>query len=454
MRSFLYRNFVYNPVVALQAGQLGPCRRRLQESQYWDREIIHRHQLTLLRGLIDHAARYVPAYSQTLGAIEPLRNLDDLRTLPFLSKAQIQANAACHLSENVRGRLVKKTTGGSIGQPVTIWKTRDAWLSELAATWRGYSWAGVGPGDAQLRFWGVPFQPRDRRQAALTDWICHRRRCSAFAFTESDLNRYVQVARKFRPRYFYGYVSMLDAFADHVARHHPSLQLGLSCIITTSEVLTPSIRRRLEGVFQTKVFDEYGCGELGTIAHECPAGFLHLTEENMIVEICDGDRQCAPGEPGELVVTELHNRAMPLIRYRTGDFGTLSSQPCSCGRTLTVLQGLHGRAYDMVRNRAGERFHGEFMMYIFEEIKRQGGGIRQFQVIQESLDTFCVRIVPDAGFGRAHEELIVTRIRDHVDPAAQVRFEIVGEIERSPSGKMRLIVGLMDGPDLHDQGNG
>ena len=443
LRQRFFKYAVYYPVVAWKAGYLRPALRQLEESQCWSRERLTEFQLDRLRGLVDHAAAHVPGFRKKLdGVTPPIASLDDVRRLPTLSKTDIQDDAEGCASKDVRGKLIRKTTGGSTGQPVTIWKTRQSWLWELAATWRGYAWAGVDIGDPQARFWGVPFDEGDRRSARLTDFACHRRRMSAFDFDQSSLARYVKELRRFRPTHFYGYVSMLTEFADYVAAEVPDWDLDLTSIITTSEVLTDDLRRRLTNAFKAPVFNEYGCGEIGTIAHECPEGRMHLSEENMLVEILDGDRPCAPGESGEIVVTELNNQAMPLIRYRMGDFGSLSSEPCPCGRTLAVLEGLHGRAYDMVRNREGRLFHGEFMMYIFEEIKRQGVGIKQFQVIQEELDRFRVRVVREDGYGPETEALILRRIREYVDPAAEVVFEPVERIERERSGKLRVIVGL------------
>ena len=121
-----------------------------------------------------------------------------------------------------------------------------------------------------------------------------------------------------------------------------------------------SQRELIKDVFSTRVFNEYGSGELGSVAHECEEGSLHLSAENMIVEVVDGNRPCTAGEMGELVVTELNNYAAPLIRYRTGDFASRSDKKCKCGRGLPVIEHLFGRAYDTLTNFEGKRFHGEF----------------------------------------------------------------------------------------------
>jgi phenylacetate-CoA ligase len=182
---------------------------------------------------------------------------------------------------------------------------------------------------------------------------------------------------------------------------------------------------------------------MGTIAHECDAGRLHINEENLIVEVLDGDRPCKPGEMGELVVTELHNTVMPLVRYRMGDFASLSATPCQCGRTLSVLEGIHGRAYDFVVRHDGKRFHGELLMYVFEEAKAHGLPIGQFQVTQRALDDFLVTIVPVPGFDEAaNTAAIAQRMRQFLGTDIRVDFQIVSTIAREKSGKMRVIVGL------------
>lgn len=430
------------------AGDIGSEIRRLQESERWSQERIRSYQLGRLSVLLLHAAESVPYYRRILrDPAQRIESLDSLKRLPAITKPQIQEDPEQFRSTRALGRLVAKTTGGSTGTPVTIWKSRRAMVRELAAAWRGFGWAGVGPGDRQARFWGVPYTPQDRRRARLIDWVCNRRRCSAFNFSANDLAFYERQLVAFRPRYFYGYLSMLVEFANHFRACSRVPPYDLKCIIATSEVLTAAHRRLLEDVFQTRVFDEYGCGELGTVAHECEYGQRHVNDENLIVEVLDGNTPCSEGRVGELVITELNNLAMPLIRYRTGDYAAISYKGCECGRTLSLLTAVHGRAYDFIVNRVGRQFHGEFVMYIFEEAMREGLGIRQFQVLQEDVSHFRVRLVAGPSFQESAKVLIIRRFREHIDQDAFIEFEMVEAIPREPSGKIRLIVGLPEAID-------
>jgi phenylacetate-CoA ligase len=441
-----FKFFVYFPIVWGRGQRVPGYLRSLLQSQFLPPSDLASLQTAKLQRILAYAKRSVPYYGKALADMPDagISTLAQLQELPFTTKANLKQSHRAMMSRERFCLLTKKTTGGSTGEPVTILKTREAMAWELAATWRGYSWAGIDIGDRQGRFWGVPFGKKERGRARLIDFIANRKRCSAFSFSEGDLQAYTAVLEKFSPKYFYGYVSMIEEYAKFFQRHGSTPPFKLKCVITTSEVLTGSHRRLIEEVFSTKVFNEYGSGELGSIAHECEEGSLHVSAENMIVEVIDGSRPCNAGEVGELVVTELNNYAAPLIRYRTGDFASLSEKPCKCGKTLSVIENLFGRAYDMLKNSEGRLFHGEFVMYIFEEAQRKNLGIRAFQVTQEDVRTFKIKIVPDEQYGRATEEFIAHRIREQFDRDAIVRFERVHQIERAASGKMRLIISMDD----------
>jgi phenylacetate-CoA ligase len=439
-----FKYFIYYPVVWARGQRVPTYLRRLQQSQYLALPELRSLQLTKLQRILAYAKRSVPFYGKSLMGMPDsgVRNFEHLHELPFTTKTDIKKSTDAFISQDRFYLLTKKTTGGSTGEPVSIQKTRDAMAWELAATWRGYSWAGIDIGDRQGRFWGVPLGLKDQARIKLIDFIGHRRRCSAFSFDERDLQTYTVFLQKFRPTYFYGYVSMLEEYAKFFVRKNIVPPFKLKTIITTSEVLTDSHRKLIEEVFSTKVFNEYGSGELGSVAHECEEGSLHLSAENMIVEVIDGNRPCDAGEIGELVITELNNYANPLIRYRTGDFASLAGKQCKCGRTLPVIENLFGRAYDIIRNSEGKLFHGEFIMYIFEEAQRKNLGIHAFQVTQESFRSLRVKIVPDERYGASTEEFITHQIKEKFDRNTEIKFERVDRIERASSGKMRLIVGM------------
>jgi len=402
--------------------------------QFFSEQQIREHQLKKVNRLLGYVGRTNTYYQRRFAEKEfSVATLNDLRSLPVLTKADLIAHQAELFSS--KGLFAgSKTTGGSTGEPVRLFKSPNALARERAATWRGYEWAGVEIGDPQARFWGVPHSGIGKVKASITDLIANRMRLSAFDITTENLDTYYAALMRFKPAYLYGYVSVIDAFAQHIIDHGLAPIANLKAVITTSEVLSASIRRKIATAFQVKVFNEYGCGEVGSIAHECEHGRLHLMVDNLIVEIDSPDNTV-----GEIIVTDLFNTATPLIRYRLGDFGSLDDADCPCGRTLPVLKSVHGRAYDMIRTPAGRLIHPESLIYVFEGLQQKTRAFRQFQAIQTELDRIVIRLVPTEAMSENLRALIVEHLKNSVSEEVEYSIEVCSKLDRERSGKMRLV---------------
>jgi phenylacetate-CoA ligase len=437
---FVFHHLVYTPTTWLRGEPLSRCLAELEASQWVQPIALRQLQETKLNQLVDFAAEHVPYYRERIDrSRHPKRlSLADLRHFPLLTKDDLRQHRSALVPTGFR-RTSVKTTGGSTGQAVTISKSRVSTAYELAAMWRGWGWAGVHLGDRQARFWGVPLSTKARWRASLVDFVSHRKRFTAFGMVEQSMAEISGILKRFQPDYVYGYVSILHEYANYLVQTG-SRQFRPKAVIATSEVLTPAHRDIIARGFGCPVFEEYGCGELGNIAHQCDRHSLHLSSENLIIEVLTDGSLAGPAQVGEIIATELNNHAMPLIRYQLRDFGALSPAQCECGRTLPVLASVFGRAYDLVYNREGRLFHGEFFMYIFEEAKQLGLGIDAFQVIQQDTDHFLIRVRPGNGYGAPSEQFVTRRIQDGYGDYAQVQFQQVPAIEREASGKLRLII--------------
>jgi len=440
IKKYFYEN-LYHSVVKMMGLPVEKQMKFLKHSQFLPSSQIELLQKNKLSLILINAVTNIPFYINAFQG----KNINNLtiNDFPFVTKNDVRKKPSDFLSKN-KMRVFKKTTGGSTGETLTVYKDASAFSNALAATWRGYEWAGVFIGNKQARFWGIPITYHGKIKMRLTDLIARRQRYSAFSFNEINLRNYTNQLICFKPDYFYGYVSMLNQYAEYILKNEISFPHIMKSIITTAEVLTKDIKVKIENAFGVKVFNEYGCGEFGTIAHECEYGNLHVNDENMLIEIYDGDRKCNYNEVGEIVVTELNNFAMPLIKYRLGDYASINKKKCECGRELKIIKNLYGRAYDMIKNKNGKLFHGEFFMYVFEEAKRKGLGITAFQVVQKDDDLFTIKIVPDIGYSKKSEQYILQYFKDNYSENVVLQFEKVSEIKRAISGKMRLIIGKND----------
>lgn len=397
-----------------------------------------------LASIIGFAGRKVPLYRRRWGAVgAPDPSVAELllAEIPLLSKEDVQRHADELRAADGPWRVTHKTTGGSTGQVVTIVKDRSATAHEMAASWLGYGWYGIAPGDRSARFWGAPTTARRWLRATLTDFVMNRVRFSAFAFRDADLERYWSRCLAFEPAYFYGYVSMLEQFARFVlARGYDPSELGLRAVVTTSEVLTGPQRELIERAFGAPVQNEYGCGEVGPIAYECPNGSLHVMSPNVHVEVLtERGLPAEDGEIGEVVITDLHNRAMPLVRYRLGDLA-IRGRPCACGRSFPVLATVVGRSLDFVETPDGRRYHGEFFAYLCEDLRAAGCPVERIQVTQHVPDSVELSVVlaeATLGVDRVADQILAearTRL-----PGMHVTLRHVREIPRTAGGKLRVV---------------
>jgi phenylacetate-CoA ligase len=452
---WIHAKLIYPSVTwAVGEGQLYGRLRELRVLERLEPEALRRYQADRLRDVLCYAHARCRYYRETWPGQPPTSSdaaLAFLSGLPTLTKRDVQDRLPELTAVPRVPRPSRKITGGSTGEAVTVLKDRAATARERAAMWLGYGWRGIRIGDPVARFWGAPFATRRRWVTRTADFAMNRIRFSAFAFNQADLERYWHRCLAFGPFWLHGYVSMLESFAAFVVdRGYDGRQLPLRSIVATSEPLTPPQRTLIEQAFGAPVQVEYGCGEVGPIAYSCEAGNLHLMTADLIIEVLRADGTPAGiGETGEIVVTDLNNRAMPLIRYRLADTGALGA-PCVCGRAFPVLANILGRAYDFVSTPDGRNYHGEFFMYLFEDLRRAGVGIRAFQVTQEQSDLIDIAVVTKESLEIQQEEAVRTLLRERM-PAMRVRLSQVPAIERSVSGKMHLIRNRLGERSARDQ---
>lgn len=417
--------------------------RQIEESQWWSRDRLAAFQLAALQNLLRHAAATCPYYDETWRAqglsADAVQSLADFARWPLITRETIRRQRLRMRTTLPLPRLTK-ATGGSSGEPLQFDLDHGSNDRRTAMMYRGYGWAGGAPGTKQLFVWGghVGNVPAWKRwKAALHHRLDRHLVLSCFEFTPDKMRRHLSRWNAYRPEVIVAYTNPLYEFARFIQ------QAGLPVtpprsIIVGAEKLHDFQRATLEQVFQAPVFETYGSREFMLIGAECDrhAG-LHLSQENLLVEIVDDDGQpTPPGQEGNVVVTDLFNYGMPFVRYVNGDRAVAGFETCTCGRGLPLLKKVAGRQLDTLETPDGRKIPGEFFPHLIKEFP----SVRRFQVVQESPACIAIKLVADGGFTLADRELLLREVRKCAGDVVDLDLRFVDDIPLTGAGKHRVVV--------------
>ncbi|RJG50635.1 phenylacetate--CoA ligase family protein [Motilimonas pumila] len=413
---------------------------QLELSQWHTPEQLAQNQLLQLRQFLQNIQQHVPYYQNLFAdlAFSPsqLTDLSGLQALPLLDKACIR-QAGDSLKSNLAKDLTLFNTGGSSGQPLQFFVGKERKSHDIAAKWRATKWWDVDIGDKELVVWGSPIElSKQDKVKRWRDRLLRSQLLPAFAMAEADLARYVATIKQFRPAMLFGYPSSLSLIAQYAKKHNCDLtQLGIKVAFVTSERLFENQKSLIEEVFSCPVANGYGGRDAGFIAHACPHGGMHISAEDIIVEIVDPHGKVLPaGEIGEVVVTHLATQDFPFVRYRTGDLACLSTEVCPCGRHLPMLESIEGRTTDFVITADGTAMHALSLIYVLRELP----SVTEFKIIQESRLHTRVLLVTDDTYSEACQSFIRNNFRKRLGDI-QLDIERVDQIAREQSGKFKYV---------------
>ena len=391
-----------------------------------------------LARLLHHAATRVPYYREFWAGRRReggRLSWELLANWPVLAKEELRRNPAAFLADDCRpSRMFVTHTSGTTGTPLRLYQSRAAiraWYALSEARWR--RWYGLTRGDRWAILGGQLVTPAAQRTPPF--WVRNRGLnqlyLSAYHLAPDLIPHYVNALREFAPVYLLGYSSALHVLAGECLRQGVT-DLRFKTVLTNAEPLYEHQRETISRAFQCPVRETYGMSEKAAGASECDHGRLHLWPDAGVAEIESPDETGA----GELLVTGLLNRDMPLIRYRVGDRARLAQEMgvCACGRSLPVLESVEGRSDDVLLTPDGRRI-GRLDPVFKGEL-----GIREALIIQEEVDRVRVVAVPAAGFGVAQEQQLRALLRARLGPAMRVEIETAASIARGPNGKFRAVI--------------
>lgn len=422
--------------------------RRLRQLERASLDQLEAFQRGELAALLRHAYRNVPWYrrlfEQAGARPDDIRDRADLARLPILTRQAARDSAAERTATAEPLPTIKKTTGGTTGEPLVIRYDAGSEHWRQAVRLRGFGWTGWRIGDPSLHYWGEYTKERslvaigkERVDRALKRE--HYIDCTPRG--DEHKERVIAAIRRIRPRAIFCYAQAGAELARHINRTGARSWQTIP-VVCGAERVFPADRAALEEAFGPSVFETYGCRETMLIASECGEhDGLHIQMENILVEIVGPDGAPAPpGSVGEVVLTDLHNLGQPFIRYANGDLAVAMdpADRCACGRAHPRLASVEGRQTETLRDREGRPVGGMVFNLAFSPLAE---AVRQFQAVQHRDGSITVKVVPAAG--RALPQAAV----DHVArscarylPGVPVLFEAVADIPATATGKRRVVV--------------
>lgn len=409
---------------------------RLMKQQWLKPHELEAIQGKMLINIIRHAYRNVPFYHNKLRSVgiypDDIQSVKDLSKIPITTKKEIKENFPHNIL--AKGTDLNKCwvspTSGSTGIPIQmVYGIQDEDYQKAVALRPNLSC-----GQKIRDRWAVFTSPS---HVVKKKWFQKLR-----IFTPEYLSLYdepgshIKSLNRINPAIIDGYASSIYLLAKKV-QEVGNDGINPRLIYTTSEMLTPNMRRCIENTFGIGVLDQFGCVELGRTAWECHehAGY-HIDSDAVIMEFLKEGNSVSPGERGEITYTGLYNYSMPLIRYAVGDIGIPSDELCPCGRGLPLMKVLEGRSDSFMQTPDGRIISPIVWTVIMREIP----GIGQFKVIQERMDKIIIQIVTDDFFTDRTFIRIEQDVKKIFGEETIIELEKMNEIPRDVSGKVRCVV--------------
>jgi phenylacetate-CoA ligase len=423
--------------------------RFLEAMQWRSPDVIERYQLHALRALLTHAGEHVPYWRETFRrlAFDPreVRTREDLAALPVLTR-DIVRERYVDLVDPVHGRLnVKKGTSGSTGVPLKFEYCLSSESWRQAVRIRAYSWSGYRPGLPVFYYWGlINERPTGAQGVKVVLDRVSKREVFVNSIRQDDAARRsaLDQLRRMRPAAIVCFTQSCAQFARWI------LDRGLRDwddipVLCGAEAVLPADRAVLCQAFGPNVFETYGSRETMLMAAECEAhAGLHLSEENLLVEVAHADKAAPAGDTGDVLVTDLHNYGMPFIRYQNGDLARMAPPPaagdrCACGRGLRKLERVEGRRADTLRDREGNPIPGIVFHVLLADGRQEI--IRQFQAVQRARGDVVLRVVRGPHWSQERFDAVVRNLEGYLR-GLPFQVEYTGSIAPSASGKLRTII--------------
>lgn len=423
----------------------------LKQTEWLPAQQVRELQELKLKRLLNHCYNHVPYYRELFDRnqieIDDIKTIEDLTKLPFLSKNDVRENLYFDLfSDNhLKKDIYRISTSGSTGEPFVTYADRTQLEIRFATTLRALEWTGWRMGDKQARLWHqtIGMSASQVIREKIDSWFMRRLFIPAYEMKDENLKEFVRKISSHKPVLVDGYAESFNFLAQYVSKYDIP-EFRPKSIMTSAQVMPEQVRDLIQKKFGSKVFDKYGSREFSGIAYECDhQNGHHIMAESYIVEILKDGRLAKPGETGEIVITDLNNYSVPLIRYRIGDLAVAmdNSLTCSCGRGLPRIGKIEGRSQALILGANKSWIPGAFFAHYFKEYDY---AIRQFQIVQEKLGEIELKIIKGEQYSDTAIEEILAGLKKFLGEGMIIHLNFVEEIPLVKTGKRTAIISKLN----------
>lgn len=413
------------------------------ERLLWDQEKLKSYQWTQLEKLLKFCWDNVPYYKRKweetgITSVEQINCLEKFSELPLLTKQDVMTYYDDLVPDCNKESNIKKSTGGSTGQPFHFELNMDSHDARLAIAWRGYREVSAGLGTKTVYLWGTSVGEVSllrRLKESLYHRFFNNYMLNSFEMNQNNIHEYANRINKIKPNAIVSYVNPLVELAKFIIANDIKVHKP-NTIVTGAEALYDHQREIIEKAFDCHVHNTYGCREFMLISSECKnQKGLHINIDQLVVETVN-DTESVFNESGDIVITDLTNYGMPLIRYLNGDCATLSNDQCDCGNPLPMMNSVDGRKLDIIKCPNGQLLPGELFPHMFKDYT----WIYMFQVVQTTIEEIEIKIVLVEKEKSPDFNPIKEIINKYSAGSLKIKFIIVDDIPLTPSGKRRVTV--------------
>lgn len=412
---------------------------------------LKRLQFQKLKKLLIHADKWSSFYRKRFAdaGVNPseMTALEELHLVPPLTKNELFNNHSELITNRPLGKSRECSTSGSTGIAMKFKQDSVHTTHGFAAVWRGRSWWDVNRNMRQANLWGRPVEATVKSN--LETYLKYRLRnilhVNTFEdYDEKSLSAIVRKLKQFSPDLIYGYGSSLGRLARYMADQNIYLSDSERPRIVeyTADHMQDFEIELMKRHCGAPVLSQYGASEVPGLSQQCPSGNSHISVDNAVVEFLRPDGSAAAeGELADIVVTPLHEYAMPLIRYKVEDMGAYINGQCKCGVTLPLMELKVGKAVDLISTSTHTGVSAHILDYINIHLMRNElSGVRQFLVQQFGLDDFALTVAKAEKFNPASVETFVSKMREYLGYQIRVSISFVNEIPILASGKRRYYI--------------